>query len=79
MDSAVLLIQRTDRSAATLVLSITPEPNEPQAQSKLVFHRDGNRYFRSRVWLIDPIEFIGDLDSYRECREGALKAPNPGG
>jgi hypothetical protein len=41
--SFMLLIQRTDRSAATFVMSNAVEVNRPQAHSKLVFHRIGNR------------------------------------
>ena len=51
MGSAMLLIQRTDRSAAEFVASIAAQGNAPQAQSKLVFHRCGNRYFLSKVWI----------------------------
>jgi hypothetical protein len=51
MGSATLLIQRTDRSAAEFVPSIAAQGNAPQTQSKLVFHRYGNRYFLSKVWI----------------------------
>jgi len=37
--SLMLLIQRTDRSAAAFVPSIAAQGNAPQTQSKLVFHR----------------------------------------
>ena len=49
--SLMLLIQRTDRSAAAFVHSIAAEGNEPQTQSKLVFRHYGNRYFLSKVWI----------------------------
>ena len=49
--SRFLLIQRTDHSAATYVMSNAVEVNRPQAQSKLIFHRYGNRYFLSQIWV----------------------------
>lgn len=49
--SRFLLIQRTDRSAATYVMSNAVEVNKPQARSKLIFHRHGNRYFLSQIWV----------------------------
>ena len=51
-DSPALLIQRADQSAATVVTSFTAEANAKQAQSKLVFHRCGNRYFLFQVWTV---------------------------
>lgn len=48
--SPALLIQRTDRSAATYVISMAVASNQPQAQTKLVFHRYGNAYFLAQVW-----------------------------
>ena len=50
-DSAILLIQRTDRNAATSASSFATASNAPQTHSKLVFHRYGNRYFLSQVWV----------------------------
>jgi hypothetical protein len=54
--SPALLIQRTDGSAVTYVQSSGVElnPNQ-QAQSKLVFHRYGDRYFLSQVWRADTL------------------------
>ena len=49
--SFMLLIQRTDRSAATYVMSNAVEVNKPQTQSKLVFHRSGNHYYLSQIWV----------------------------
>jgi hypothetical protein len=49
--SSVLLIQRADRSAQALAPSFAAETNERQAKSKLVFHRYGDRYFLSQVWI----------------------------
>jgi hypothetical protein len=49
-DSA-LLIQRTDGGAATFAGSIATDSNEPQTKTKLVFHRYGDQYFLSQVWV----------------------------
>ena len=49
-DSSVLLIQRTDQGPATVAMSFAAMANSKQAQSKLVFHRCGNRYFLSQIW-----------------------------
>ncbi len=48
--SVTLLIQRTDHSVAASVTSFAAMKNAPQTESKLVFHRYGNRYFLSQVW-----------------------------
>ena len=50
-DSAALLIQRTDGSAAMAVITFTASSNAPQAKSKLVFHRYADRYFLSQIWV----------------------------
>jgi len=49
--SSALLIQRTDGSAATYVMPHAVQANRPQTQSKLVFRRNGERYFLSQVWI----------------------------
>ena len=51
-DSPALLIQRTDKGAATVVMSFTAQANAKQPQSKLVFHRYHNRYFLFQVWTV---------------------------
>src|SRR5215510_3955277 len=50
-DDVVLLIRRTDRSAATFALSHATQANAQQTESKLVFHHYGNRYFLTQVWV----------------------------
>lgn len=50
-DTGTLLIRRTDGSAATYAGSNAKESNTPQTQTKLVFHRYGDRYFLSQVWV----------------------------
>ena len=49
-NSPALLIQRTDASAAAIVMSIAVAANSRQTQTKLVFHRYGNQYFLAQVW-----------------------------
>jgi len=49
--SAMLLIRRTDRSAAMIVRSNAADAGSRQTQSKLVFRRFGNHYFLSQVWV----------------------------
>ena len=48
--SPALLIQRMDRSAATFVNSNAVASNQPQAQTKLVFHCYGKQCFLAQVW-----------------------------
>lgn len=50
-DSAVLLIERTDRGPAAMVLCSAAQANRLPAHSKLIFHRYANRYFLSEVWV----------------------------
>jgi len=50
-EAPFLLIQRTDGSAATYVMSNAVQVKKPQTQSKLIFHRSGKRYFLSQVWV----------------------------
>jgi len=49
-DSPVLKIARADGSDAVLVPSIATQSNGPQSESKLVFHKYGDRYFLAQVW-----------------------------
>ena len=54
-DSSILLIERTDHAAGTVVMSLAAEANAKQAQSKLVFHRYDNRYFLSQIWIAGSV------------------------
>ena len=74
-DSAVLLIERTDSSAATFVASNAVEVSTPQPQSKLIFHRYGNRYFLAQVWIEGHLRGRQLLPSAKE-KEQALLAHN---
>ena len=46
----VMLIQSTDRQTDKMVLPHACTSPQPASQSKLVFHRYGDRYFLSQVW-----------------------------
>jgi hypothetical protein len=54
-DSSILLIERTDHAAGTVVMSLAAQANAKQAQSKLVFHRYDNRYFLSQIWIAGSV------------------------
>ena len=64
-DSSVLLIQRTDHAAATVVTSFAAQANAKQAQSKLLFHR-----YRK------PLLPFPDLDSRLRARQRATRCRN---
>jgi hypothetical protein len=49
-DATVLLIQRADQSASVIIPTMAAISSERQSESKLVFHRYGDRYFLSQVW-----------------------------
>lgn len=77
--SATLLIQRTDRTAATFVTSNEVTVNRPQAQSKLIFHCYGDRYFLSQVWVAGDSHGRELLPSAKEKEQAPLarnEAPN---
>jgi len=54
-DSSILLIERTDHAAGTVVMSLAAQAKAKQAQSKLVFHRYDNRYFLSQIWIAGSV------------------------
>jgi hypothetical protein len=65
-NSAVVLIRCSGPSASAMVLSNAAQAKETQTQSKLVFHRYGNRYFLSQVWSAGSIRGRQLLKSPRE-------------
>jgi hypothetical protein len=73
--SAMLVIHRTDGSATKIVPSNVAEANARQTQSKLVFHRYGNRYFLSQVWVAGYSRGRELPESAKE-KEQALAAHN---
>jgi hypothetical protein len=54
-NSAVLLIQCSDHSAAAMVITNAAQAKELQSESKLVFNRYDNGYFLSQVWTAGSI------------------------
>jgi len=74
-NSPVLLIQRADRTVAALAPSFAAAANERQAQTKLVFHRYGDRYFLSQVWVAGSSRGR-ELPKSAKEKEQALAARN---
>lgn len=72
-NSDVLLIQRTDQSASLYVPSNSAVASETPSDSKLVFHRYGDRYFLSQVWTAGNPRGRQLMKSSRE-KEVALSA-----
>ena len=70
--SAVLLIRGTDNSAAALVMSNVTEANRPQTQSKMIFHRIGNRYYLSQIWVEGHSRGRELAPSSKEKQQGLL-------
>ena len=74
--SPVLLIQRTDLSAAEFVMSNVVATNRKQGErSKAVFHKYGQRYFLSQVWTAGYSQGRQLPGSAKE-KEQALTASN---
>lgn len=74
-NSSILLIQRTDRAATTMVPSFAVQANAKQGQSKLIFHRCGNRYFLSQMWIAGSARGSELTESAQE-KEQRLAAHN---
>lgn len=47
----VLLISAEDSSEQGLISTMDVEANQSSAQTKLIFHRYGDQYFLSQVWV----------------------------
>jgi hypothetical protein len=47
---ALLLTQIGNPSASAIAVTMRTQASQPQADSKLVFHRYGDRYFLSQCW-----------------------------
>jgi hypothetical protein len=73
--SSVLLIRRADCTAAAFVQSKPAERNSAQPLSQLTFHRYGNRYFLSQVWVAGSLRGR-ELPKSAEEKEQALAARN---
>lgn len=46
----VLAMRNADTNAAAVVMTMPTRAKNGQSESKLVFHRYGNRYFLSQIW-----------------------------
>lgn len=49
--SSALAIRNNDAKVGRLVLSDSARSHEPSADTRLVFHRYGDRYFLSAIWV----------------------------
>jgi hypothetical protein len=74
-NSPVLLIQSTDKGAATVVMSFSAQARAKQTYSKLVFHRYHDRYFLFQVWTVDS-ERGRELPKSPQEKEQGLAARN---
>ncbi|HYL13596.1 MAG TPA: hypothetical protein VEV41_11205 [Terriglobales bacterium] len=72
-DLGVLAIVGTDH--ATFATSYRAQASKPAEQSKLVFHRYGNRYFLSQIW-IQGSEVGRELPKSRLEKEEMIRAAN---
>ncbi len=50
-DGRTLMLRSSDRNEKATVNSISVESMEAAPETKLIFHRYGNRYFLSQVWV----------------------------
>ena len=73
--SVSLLIRRTDGKESMFVSSFAASSNVPQTQSKLIFHRYGNQYYLSQVWVAGSSQGRELRESAKE-KEQALSAQN---
>jgi hypothetical protein len=74
-DATMLLIRRADGSVAKIVPTLGAQANGLQSQSKLIFHRYGNRYFLSQVW-VEGYARGRELPESAKEKELALTAQN---
>jgi hypothetical protein len=75
MSAQTLAIKRADGSAQIYVPSLVAEARAPQTESKLIFHRYGNSYFLSQIWVAGEIRGQRLPKSEKE-EEMALAARN---
>ena len=73
--SWALLIQSTNGKGATMVTTNAAAVNAPQAKSKLIFNRYGDRYFLTQVWSAGS-SYGRELRKSAKEKERALLAHN---
>jgi hypothetical protein len=74
-DSSVLLIRSTEGNGAVMVMTFATSTNAPQAKSKLIFHRYGNRHYLAQVWSANTARGR-ELPKSAKEKEQALAARN---
>jgi hypothetical protein len=70
---SMILVSREDSTASAFINTNAAVSSTPQAQSKLIFNRYGNRYFLSQVWSAGNSQGRQLVKSARE-KEIALTA-----
>jgi hypothetical protein len=50
IDTSLLTIQRADLSVSIIIPTMAAVSSDRQSESRLIFHRYGDRYFLSQVW-----------------------------
>jgi len=73
--SSALLIRSTEGNGAIMVMTSAASAHAPQTQSKLIFHRYGNRYFLTQVWSAGSSQGR-ELPKSAKEKEQALLARN---
>jgi hypothetical protein len=70
-----LQMQTADGQAVTSVLTLPTEGRSNEDKARATFHRYGNRYFLSQVWLASSARGRQTLESDEEQRSRKLEAP----
>jgi hypothetical protein len=70
---SMILVSREDSTASAFINTNAAVSSTPQAESKLIFNRYGNRYFLSQVWSAGNSQGRQLVKSARE-KEIALTA-----
>ena len=73
--SLALMIRRIDGSEGMFVTTSATASSGPQTKSKLIFHRYGNQYFLSQVWVAGYAQGRQLRESTKE-KEQTLLAQN---
>lgn len=74
--SGTLLVRAFDAESAAIALVANNEPAGPREAPRLVFHRYGDRYFLSQVWI--PNKYHSTLHATTLERELAARLRNKG-
>lgn len=74
--SGTLVLRTADAKSSAIALVANSEPAGPREAPRLVFHRYGDRYFLSQVWI--PNKYHSTFRSTPLEREFAAKVHNRG-